>query len=65
VAAQMPLFPRIKAMVYFDTPSNQQGYDSRVDVTRDGLAAYRELGQEPMFQVTVTPQDSQPVTQPG
>jgi hypothetical protein len=55
VSRQMPLFPRVKAMVYFDTPGDQRGRDSRVDRTRDGLAAYRELGRERTFQVRVRP----------
>ena len=41
VAQQIPLFPRVKALVYFDTPDNQRGWDSRVDVTPDALRAYR------------------------
>jgi hypothetical protein len=55
VSRQMPLFPRVKAMVYFDTPSDQRGRDSRVDRTPDGLAAYRELSSERTFQVRVRP----------
>lgn len=55
VAKQMPLFPRIKAMVYFDTPADQRGRDSRVDRTQDGLTAYRDLGQQRTFQVRVRP----------
>lgn len=54
VGRQMPLFPRVKAMVYFDTPRDQRGRDSRVDRTPDGLAAYRTLGQERMFQVRLS-----------
>jgi hypothetical protein len=51
VGAQIGRFPRIKALVHFDTPSNQKGWDSRVDSTSDGLAAYRELGALPIFRV--------------
>jgi hypothetical protein len=53
VAEQISQFPRLKAMVYFDTPANRQGYDSRVDVTPEALVAYRNLGQAGWFQVTV------------
>jgi hypothetical protein len=53
VRDQIQLFPRIKALVYFDTPADQQGRDSRVDRTRDGLAAYKRLGLSPTFQVDV------------
>jgi hypothetical protein len=47
----MPLFPRVKAMVYFDTPHQQQGRDSRVTATSGGLAAYRSLSSSPIFEV--------------
>ncbi|MFI5843405.1 glycosyl hydrolase [Catenuloplanes sp. NPDC051500] len=53
VARQITDFPRIKALVHFDTPSDQRGRDSRPERTSDGLAAYRELGQMPIFQVKV------------
>ncbi|MEV4344360.1 glycosyl hydrolase [Actinoplanes sp. NPDC049596] len=48
-------FPRIKAMVQFETPSNQKGQDSSVDSTPAALNAYRQLGRLPIFQVAVTP----------
>ncbi|SNY51641.1 glycoside hydrolase family 26 protein [Paractinoplanes atraurantiacus] len=48
-------FPRIKAMVQFETPSNQKGQDSSVDSTPAALDAYRKLGRLPIFQVAVTP----------
>ncbi|MCO8277144.1 endoglucanase [Actinoplanes sp. TRM 88003] len=48
-------FPRIKAMVQFETPSNQKGQDSSVDSTPAALHAYRQLGRLPIFQVAVTP----------
>jgi glycosyl hydrolase family 26 len=47
-------FPRIKAMVQFETPHNQKGQDSSVDSTPAALQAYRKLGHLPMFQVAVT-----------
>jgi hypothetical protein len=55
VAQQIQLFPRIKALVYFDTPSNQQGLDSRVDSTSGALDAYSRLGRTPTFAVAVRP----------
>jgi hypothetical protein len=55
VGAQISWFPRIKALVHFDTPSNQKGWDSRVDSTREGLAAYKQLGRLPVFRVEVAP----------
>ena len=48
-------FPRIRAMVQFETPSNQKGQDSSVDSTPAALRAYRDLGRLPIFQVRVTP----------
>src|SRR5262245_57745090 len=51
VARQIRHFPRIKALVYFDTPRDQRDYVSRVDVTRESLRAYRRLGQDRTFQV--------------
>ena len=53
VGEQIRRFPRIRAMVHFDTPHNQDGRDSRVDATRESLAAYQKLGQLPIFQVNV------------
>jgi hypothetical protein len=53
VGTQIGRFPRIKALVHFDTPNNQKGWDSRVDSTSDGLAAYRELGALPVFRVAL------------
>jgi hypothetical protein len=52
VAAQIQSFPRIKALVYFDTPSDQRGRDSRVDRTAGSLDAYRRLSQQPTFEVS-------------
>jgi hypothetical protein len=53
VGRQIPHFPRIKAMVHFETPHNQDGRDSRVDATPRSLRAYRKLGSLPVFQVEV------------
>ncbi len=48
-------FPKIRAMVQFETPHNQKGQDSSVDSTPAALQAYRKLGRLPIFQVAVTP----------
>jgi hypothetical protein len=53
VGQQIRKFPRIRAMVHFDTPHNQDGRDSRVDATPAALTAYRQLGALPVFQVEV------------
>jgi hypothetical protein len=47
-------FPKIRAMVQFETPHNQKGQDSSVDSTPAALQAYRKLGKLPIFQVSVT-----------
>jgi hypothetical protein len=48
-------FPKIRAMVQFETPHNQKGQDSSVDSTPQALSAYRRLGRLPIFQVAVDP----------
>ncbi|GGK91907.1 glycoside hydrolase family 26 protein [Mangrovihabitans endophyticus] len=53
VARQIADFPNIRAMVYFDTPHDQRGRDSTVDATRNALAAYRKLGDLPIFGVRI------------
>ncbi|GGQ65818.1 glycoside hydrolase family 26 protein [Couchioplanes azureus] len=53
VGRQIRRFPRIRAMVHFDTPHNQEGRESSVDATPESLAAYRKLGKLPIFQVDV------------
>jgi Glycosyl hydrolase family 26 len=55
LGSELRRFPRIKAMVQFETPHNQKGQDSSVDSTPAALQAYRRLGKLPMFQVAVTP----------
>jgi hypothetical protein len=55
VGKQIGRFPDIRAMVAFDTPHNQRGWDSRVDATPEALKAYRWLGKLPVFQVDVQP----------
>jgi hypothetical protein len=54
LGAELRHFPRIKAMVQFETPHNKKGQDSSVDSTPAALNAYRKLGHLPMFQVAVT-----------
>ncbi len=55
LGAELRAFPKIKAMVQFETPHNKKGQDSSVDSTTAALLAYRKLGHLPMFQVAVTP----------
>jgi hypothetical protein len=54
LGSELRRFPRIKAMVQFETPHNKKGQDSSVDSTPQALQAYRALGRLPMFQVAVT-----------
>jgi hypothetical protein len=54
VGDQIGRFPKIKAMVHFETPSNHKGQDSSVDSTPDALREYRRLGRLPVFQVSVS-----------
>jgi hypothetical protein len=55
VGRQIGRFPNIRALIHFDTPHNQEGRDSRVDITPQALAAYRWLGRLPIFRVEVEP----------
>ena len=55
VATQLAHFPRLRAMVYFDTPADQRGRDSRPTATRAGLEAFRRLGAQPSLQVDIEP----------
>ncbi len=51
---QIGNFPRIKAMVHFETPRNYKGQNSSVDNTQAGLREYQRLGRLPIFQVSVS-----------
>ncbi len=55
VGRQIGRFPKIRALIHFDTPHNQEGRDSSVDATHESLKAYRKLGKLPIFQVEVRP----------
>jgi hypothetical protein len=46
--------PAIKAIVYFDTESDDQG-DRNISIssTKPGLAAFRKLAANPIFNVTI------------
>jgi hypothetical protein len=54
VAQEIANYPRIKAMVYFDSP-DAEGRSSSVDQPSDALPAYQQLGALPQFQVDVDP----------
>ncbi|MGH8877073.1 MAG: DUF7594 domain-containing protein [Stackebrandtia sp.] len=50
--AQIAQFPRLKALVYFESAS-AEGRDSRVDVSLGGLDAYRRFGDSRTFSVNL------------
>ncbi len=50
---EITAFPQIKALVYFDTPSDAKGRSSLITATPEGLGAYRALSAMPIFQVAV------------
>lgn len=47
---QLEAFPRVKAMVYFESP-DAEGRDSRVHVTPGTLAAFQRFSKHPAFTV--------------
>jgi hypothetical protein len=54
VAAQLKAHPKVKAVVYFDTKSDNSGdRDISIDSTKTGLAAFKKLAADPMFRVTL------------
>jgi hypothetical protein len=53
VVQQMKAMPAIKAMVAFDTASDQQGLDMRIDSTPQALASYKKLAADPIFNVNI------------
>jgi hypothetical protein len=53
VVPQLKGMPAIKAMVAFDTASDQQGLDMRIDSTPEALASFKKIAADPIFQVRV------------
>jgi uncharacterized protein YmfQ (DUF2313 family) len=51
VLPQLSMLPKIKALVYFETPSDQAGRDIRVEDTPEALAAFRKIAADPRFNV--------------
>jgi hypothetical protein len=52
VLPELAAHPQIKAIVYFDTKSDDQGdRDISVDRTPASLAAFRSLAADPLFEV--------------
>jgi hypothetical protein len=53
VVAQLKTMPAIKAMVAFDTASDQQGLDMRIDSTPQALASFQKIATDPIFTVDI------------
>jgi hypothetical protein len=53
VAAELPSFPQIKALVYFDTPRDGRGRSSLIGATSTGLNAFRAMSANPLFKVAI------------
>ena len=53
VVEQMKAMPAIKAMVAFDTASDQQGLDMRIDSTPQALASFKKIAADPIFTVNL------------
>jgi hypothetical protein len=53
VVPQLKGMPAIKAIVAFDTESDQQGLDMRIDSTPQALASFQKIAADPIFQVRV------------
>ena len=51
VLPQLSMLPKIKALVYFETPSDQTGRDIRVDDTPEALEAFKKVAADPRFNV--------------
>ena len=53
IVEQMKAMPQIKAMVAFDTASDQQGLDMRIDSTPQALASFKKIAADPIFTVNI------------
>jgi hypothetical protein len=51
VLPQLSMLPKIKALVYFETESDQAGRDIRADDTPEALAAFKKITADPRFNV--------------
>jgi hypothetical protein len=53
VVEQMKAMPAIKAIVAFDTASDQQGLDMRIDSTPQALASFKKIAADDVFTVNI------------
>lgn len=51
VLPDLARYPRIKAMVYFDTPKDQGGRNIEIDTTSASTEAFRKIAASPIFAV--------------
>jgi hypothetical protein len=55
VVPELAKHPKVKAIVYFDTPSDNAGdRNISVDSTADSLTAFRKVATDPLFTVRLT-----------
>ncbi len=66
VERQLPDFPALKALVYFDSPNAPKG-DTRIDSSKQALEVFRDLGALPLFSIIFpgTPGDPSPSASPS
>jgi hypothetical protein len=53
VLAELKNFPAVKGMVWFDTESDQNGSDIRIDSSTGALAEFQKIALDPRFEVRV------------
>jgi beta-mannanase len=51
VLPQLRAMDKLKAIVYFDTASDQAGKDMRIDSTPESLTAFKKVAADPLFNV--------------
>ncbi|WP_203698140.1 hypothetical protein, partial [Catellatospora coxensis] len=52
---QLELFPRLKALVYFESPSAEEGRSSMIDMTSSGLSSFQQFSKHPAFDIVTGP----------
>ncbi|MEU8001491.1 hypothetical protein AB0B66_10060 [Catellatospora sp. NPDC049111] len=52
---QLELFPRLKALVYFESPSAEEGRSSMIDMTSTGLSSFQQFSRHPAFDIVTGP----------